>query len=515
MRRSGAGRRGRPASRGGRGRGTQSVGSRTFENRKQGRPISKIDLFFRYIFEEDMRNLREALQTDNFSATKPFNEQGIPPLHFAVVNKRLKSLKCLVEHIDRVHSQADIDFQDDEHGQTPLMVAAEMGWVEGAKVLLENGADLTLKDEEGHTAREYGMLADSKQVLSLFDEWKKKNDIPEEVVEEDEVVFETSTQRNRRRRKELERQERSTMELATTAAQFKSCSLESEKKTVSDILNDIDERTRLGSLANWDELKLAIHELRRDLNIDRSDAKWEQENPSGFVIDPTLWSYDVLQRLQLRIPSGSLLCLPEDLGKLSNLSSLIINDNSFQYLPESIGQLHALRVLEAENNQLEELPESMRQCKRLEAVRISGNKLKSLEPLSEATDLVSLHCDRNQLEQLDLDFTRMGRLAILSATFNCIKQLPDSIGSLENLTTLQLSGNELQVLPNSIGDLKKLQTVSLDENPIRDKKILKILTKGKKPMKEFLQYVKKQRGRNKKSKSQDSDEESEVAEEED
>lgn len=405
MRRSSRG----SSSRGGRGRATPPVRSRISENnRKQGRPLSKIDLFFRYISDEDTRKLRELLQTDSFSAIKPFNDQGIPPLHFAVLNKRLKSLKCLVEHIDRVHSQTDIDFQDDQLGQTPLMVAAEIGWLEGAKVLLENGADLTVKDEEGHTAREYGIIANSRQVLALFDEWKEKNDIPEQVVEEEEVVFETSTQRNRRRRKELEKQERLTS-VITTSQEETCSSIESEKKSVPDILMDIDERTRLGSLAEWDELKLAIHELRRDLNIDRSDAPVES---SEFVIDPTLWSFDILQRLQLRIPRGSLSSLPEDLGKLSSLSSLIINENSFRYLPESIGQLHALRVLEVENNQLEELPESIRQCKKLEAVRLSGNKLKSLEPLNEASDLVSLHCDRNQLEQLDLDFTRMNRLAM-------------------------------------------------------------------------------------------------------
>ncbi|KAK4528854.1 hypothetical protein GAYE_SCF65G6801 [Galdieria yellowstonensis] len=467
---------------------------RTFENRRKGRPVSKIDLFFRYIYEEDTRNLREILQADNFSAIKPFNDQGIPPLHFAVLNRRLKSLKCLVEHIDRVHSQSDIDFRDDEHDQTPLMLAAELGWVEGAKVLLENGADLTVKDEDGHTAREYGVLADAKQVLSLFDEWKTKHNIPEEVLEEEEVVFETSTQKNRSKRKELERQQLSTMELAVTGSSNSNTQEKSaleKKKAGSDILSDIDERTKLSSLADWDELKLAIHELRRDLNIDRSDNQVE----GSFLIDPALWSYDILQRLSLRIPNGCMSSLPEDLGKLSNLSSLIINDNSFRFLPESIGQLHALRVLEVENNQLEQLPESIGQCKKLEAVRLSGNKLKSLKPLNEATDLVSLHCDRNQLEELDLDFTRMNRLAVLSATGNRLKQLPDSIGCLDNLTTLQLSRNEIQVLPNSMGDLKKLQTVTLDENPIRDKKILKILTKGKKPMKEFLQYVKKQRGR--------------------
>eukprot|EP00871_Galdieria_phlegrea_P003804 jgi/Galph1/4424/GphlegSOOS_G3106.1 len=507
MRRAGLSRRGRG--------GDRTVNKpRVTDARKQGRPPSKIQLFYRSIFEEDTRKLREILQTEGFSAIKPFNDAGIPPLHFAVLHRKLKSLKCLVEHIDRVQSQQEIDFLDDEHLQTPLMVAAEIGWVEGAKVLLDNGADITAKDEEGHTARDYGVLSESKQILEFFDKWKKEHDVAEEVVEEDEVVFETPTQRSRRKRRDLERQERSGMELVSTdRTPSQKGDTESEKAdSVGIALNDLDKREKLSSLAQWDELKVAINELRRDLTVDRVKERNQTETYPDSVIDPALWNYNVLQRLQLRLPSGSMDSLPAELSNLVNLSSLIINDNSFKHLPNSIGSLRSLRVLEIENNELEDLPESLSSCTKLEAVRLTGNKLRSLKPLQGAVDLVSLYCDRNQLEALDLDFSRMNRLSILSTTYNKIREIPDSIGHLENLTVLQLSGNLLEELPSSLGDLKKLQTLTLDDNPIRDQKILKILTKGKKPMKEFLQYMKKRKGRNKKSKTEQheqSDEESE------
>jgi ankyrin repeat protein len=53
---------------------------------------------------------------------------------------------------------ADPNFPERDGGMTPLMLAAQDGQLEAAKLLIESGASLTLKDELGRSAFHYGAL---------------------------------------------------------------------------------------------------------------------------------------------------------------------------------------------------------------------------------------------------------------------------------------------------------------------------------------------------------------------
>ena len=54
----------------------------------------------------------------------------------------------------------------------------------------------------------------------------------------------------------------------------------------------------------------------------------------------------------------------------------------------------------------------------------------------------------------------------LSLSNEQITTLPDTIGSLSNLTYLNLSGNQLTILPDTIGDLSSLSGLELSENEL-------------------------------------------------
>ncbi|MBY0404025.1 MAG: ankyrin repeat domain-containing protein [Cyanobacteria bacterium] len=57
-----------------------------------------------------------------------------------------------------IDAGADPNFQEPDGGMTPLMLAAQDGQLEAAKLLIDSGASLTLKDELGRTAIHYGAL---------------------------------------------------------------------------------------------------------------------------------------------------------------------------------------------------------------------------------------------------------------------------------------------------------------------------------------------------------------------
>jgi hypothetical protein len=130
--------------------------------------------------------------------------------------------------------------------------------------------------------------------------------------------------------------------------------------------------------------------------------------------------------------------LPEEIGKLSKLQELIIdNGNGCSMnvsLPRSIGRLSSLRVLRLygalDGRDL--------------GVDAPARKVKT-RPLPDTL------ADLQQLEELDL-----GR--------NGISSLPPQVASLRGLKKLSLDYNDLRELPSFVGDLPRLEELSVNAN---------------------------------------------------
>jgi len=65
--------------------------------------------------------------------------------------------------------QKDVNGQD-EHGRTLLHEAAKEGQVKAVKVLIGAGAELNLKDQQGHTPKDCAAAANQGDVLNLLTE---------------------------------------------------------------------------------------------------------------------------------------------------------------------------------------------------------------------------------------------------------------------------------------------------------------------------------------------------------
>ena len=70
------------------------------------------------------------------------------PIHLAAASKYLGALQALLDRRPQ-----DVDAKTNI-GITPLMMAATEGHAEAVRLLLKFGADLTLKDQDGMTARD-------------------------------------------------------------------------------------------------------------------------------------------------------------------------------------------------------------------------------------------------------------------------------------------------------------------------------------------------------------------------
>ena len=92
------------------------------------------------------------------------NKPGWAPLHYAATNGHLAVMQLLIDE------NAYLDAES-PNGSTPLMMAAHYGTPSAVKLLLESGADPTLKNNLGLTAIDFAHQAnrvESAAIISAF-----------------------------------------------------------------------------------------------------------------------------------------------------------------------------------------------------------------------------------------------------------------------------------------------------------------------------------------------------------
>ena len=120
----------------------------------------------------------------------------------------------------------------------------------------------------------------------------------------------------------------------------------------------------------------------------------------------------------LSVSYNELDSLPDELGGLTSLEQLWLDQNQLTYLPNTIGDLENLKTLELQYNWLESIPSELGNCAKLEF----------------------LHLDRNDLDSI-----------------------PATLGSLRQLRELHLvnAGNLLNV-PEELCQLRLLELIEID-----------------------------------------------------
>ncbi len=100
-------------------------------------------LFNAIIYPSDVL-LAEKLIKDIAILSSEF--KGNTPLMLAVASKNKEMVKLLLDN------GANINIKDKIYGYTPLIIAVRVGSIEIAKLLLDHCADINIKDDEGNTA---------------------------------------------------------------------------------------------------------------------------------------------------------------------------------------------------------------------------------------------------------------------------------------------------------------------------------------------------------------------------
>ena len=91
------------------------------------------------------------------------NKTGWTPLHYAATKGHVEVMKLLLE----MHAYIDAE---SPNGTTPLMMAAHYGTPLATKLLLDEGADPTPKNEKGLSALDFALNGPEKNSVELVEE---------------------------------------------------------------------------------------------------------------------------------------------------------------------------------------------------------------------------------------------------------------------------------------------------------------------------------------------------------
>jgi internalin A len=215
-------------------------------------------------------------------------------------------------------------------------------------------------------------------------------------------------------------------------------------------------------------------------------AGGQRDTPLATLIQVALYT----RPAHLDLSDRNLASIPEDVYKMTWLTSLNLDNNHLQNIPERISGLRQLERLDLWDNhnltisdgigQLTELrhlsigpncaaiPASIGRCKNLAALAITGNDLRTVPGwLSSLENLQILQLPVNELEELPDWWQSFPKLHTVNLEGNKLRSLPSSLGSLPALRLLSLKDNLLSDLPSSLRRLTSLRVANLGGNRFR------------------------------------------------
>jgi len=134
-----------------------------------------------------------------------------------------------------------------------------------------------------------------------------------------------------------------------------------------------------------------------------------------------------------------------------------------------LSKLKALKWLHLSRNNLKTIPDSVRDIKSLEVLKMDYNELKELpETIGELENLIWLILNNNKIKTLPESIGNLHLLEELHVNRNQLIELPNSIGNLKSLVKLFLKSNRLKNLPDVITGLETLRHLALNRNLLSD-----------------------------------------------
>eukprot|EP00092_Neocalanus_flemingeri_P068949 GFUD01084367.1.p1 GENE.GFUD01084367.1~~GFUD01084367.1.p1 ORF type:complete len:519 (+),score=186.79 GFUD01084367.1:53-1558(+) len=237
----------------------------------------------------------------------------------------------------------------------------------------------------------------------------------------------------------------------------------------------------------WAEVALAKQEQRHELVLQGKDV---QERVEKTGLDANIFKLDKLNFLN--ISQAKVNCIPDTLGFLTNLTSLVLKGNSLTSIPTSLNNLKKLKLLDLSLNSISTLP-PIPSLTELTTLNLSLNNLSGeflLEGIQNCQKLSLVDLTANTLTSLgDLQIHKLDLLAEVVAKQNKLDTLSHEL--LDNwpvLKKLDLAENCLKEVPGELGEMTKLKELNLVDNPLADNRLRKMC--GQKGTKSVLDYVK-------------------------
>ncbi|CAH3157474.1 unnamed protein product [Pocillopora meandrina] len=176
---------------------------------------------------------------------------------------------------------------------------------------------------------------------------------------------------------------------------------------------------------------------------------------------------DYVGRKTLNLSARDLLKLPKAVLELTELEKLDLSRNKLKTIPENVGKLNNITAFYVSGNQLSIFPASLTQLKKLRWLDISRNKLTTIsDAIGEMVELWGLVLSNNQLTVLSPAIKQLKKLERLNISHNKLTTISDAIGEMVALEELDLSYNQLTVLSPAIKQLKKLKRLDISHNKL-------------------------------------------------
>ncbi|MEG5220019.1 COR domain-containing protein, partial [Microcoleus sp. ARI1-A5] len=170
---------------------------------------------------------------------------------------------------------------------------------------------------------------------------------------------------------------------------------------------------------------------------------------------------------QLSLSNNQIAEIPEALGKLSNLTQLYLSDNQIAEIPEALGKLSNLTQLSLWDNQIAEIPEAIGQLSNLTQLYLWNNQITEIpEALGKLSNLTQLYLSDNQIAEIPEAIGQLSNLTQLYLWNNQITEIPEALGQLSNLISLDLTNNQIEKIPECLETLPKLEKLDLRRNPL-------------------------------------------------
>lgn len=157
----------------------------------------------------------------------------------------------------------------------------------------------------------------------------------------------------------------------------------------------------------------------------------------------------------------------DNLGNATTLRTLALSENSLTSLPDSLGKLRRVDDFQAAQNKIAALPATIGDMRALERLDVGHNALRDLPAgFCKLTKLQFASLNHNQLTRLPLNIGNMHALREVDVSHNELVDLPPSLGQLVLLRTLNVSHNKLRMLPDDIGRCVELMELNVEHNKL-------------------------------------------------